>query len=139
MKIAAVNMDTILGNVNANMDKAKKYIKEAVKDGVELIVFPEFFTSGFAFNRKILGAAQIVDDNGKVVKRKMYNEAAGIIISEVDYNREPKKVEPINTKDYWIPDMPKAFLKYGWEMNEVFQGYYKKVSKPYIIKEMTCK
>lgn len=316
MKIAAVHMDTILGDVNANMDKAKKYIEEAVKEGVELIIFPEFFTSGFAFNhkildvvckyddpqkqltawakeyniiiggsylkfnghdvlntftltfpsgemfshskdiptvlegfcyapgdeesvlktpignigvalcwehiryntakrmlgkvdlviggscwwsfseneisdlkirerfnlisheialnapidfakilhvpvvhashkaefedfgfpkgdklqiRKILGAAQIVDDDGNVVKRKMYNEAAGIIISEIDYNRLPKKVEPVNTNDYWIPDMPKGFLKYGWDMNPVFQEYYKKVAKPYIIKEMTCK
>lgn len=316
MKIAAVHMDTILGDVNANMDKAKKYIEEAVKDGAELIVLPEFFTSGFAFNHKlldvvckyddpqaklkewakeyniiiggsylkfngqdvlntftltfpsgeifshskdiptvlegfcyapgdeesvlktpignigvalcwehiryntvkrmlgkvdlvlggscwwalskndisddkirekfnqrnheialngpidlakmlhvpvvhashnakfegfnfpkgdkletrtILGASQIVDDNGKVVKRKMYNEAAGIIISEVDYNRLPKKVEAINTKDYWIPDMPNAFLKNGWEMNGIFQEYYKKVSRPYIIKEMTHK
>lgn len=316
MKIAAVHMDTILGDVNVNMGKAKIYIEEAVKEGAEIIVFPEFFTSGFAFNhklldivckyddpqkqltawakeyniiiggsylkfngqdvlnaftltfpsgkifshskdiptvlegfcyapgdeenvletpignigvamcwehiryntakrmlgkvdlvlggscwwsfseseindlkirekfnqrnheialnapidlakilhvpvvhashkakfedfgfpkgdklqmREILGAAQIVDDNGKVVKRRMYNEAAGIIISEVDYNTLPKKVEPIDTNDYWIPDMPKPFLKYGWDMNEVFQEYYKKAARPYILKEMICK
>ena len=54
MKISAVHMDTILADVNANMVIAKRKILEAVKSGAELVLFPEFFTSGFAFTPKIL-------------------------------------------------------------------------------------
>ena len=54
MKISAVHMDTILADVNANMVIAKRKIQEAVKSGAELVLFPEFFTSGFAFTPKLL-------------------------------------------------------------------------------------
>jgi|GEM_PF-3452758 len=54
-------------------------------------------------------------------------------------NHEIALNAPIDTNDYWIPDMPKPFLKYGWDMNEVFREYYKKVARPYILKEMICK
>ena len=43
MKIAAVHMDTILADVNANMENAKKRIQESVKVGAELVLLPEFF------------------------------------------------------------------------------------------------
>ena len=56
MKISAVHMDTILADVNANMATAKRKIEEAVKAGAELVLFPELFTTGFAFTPKLLDA-----------------------------------------------------------------------------------
>lgn len=54
MKIAAVHMDTILCDVKANMENARRRIEAAVKNGAELVLFPEFFTTGFAFTPKLL-------------------------------------------------------------------------------------
>ena len=44
MKVAAVHFSAELGNVEANMKKAHDIIDKAAKNGVELIVFLEFFT-----------------------------------------------------------------------------------------------
>ena len=81
--------------------------------------------------RMIMGATQIIDEDGNVIDRRLYNEAAGIITRDVKYNTLPKKAESIETEDYWIPKMPPLFLK-GWEiLNPLCEGYYKKVSKAY--------
>ncbi|AWI03586.1 carbon-nitrogen hydrolase family protein [Clostridium drakei] len=84
--------------------------------------------------RMIMGATQIIDEDGNVIKRRLYNEAAGIITSDVKYNRLPKNAEHIETDSYWIPKMPTIFLK-GWNvLNPICEKYYQNVSKPYCIK-----
>lgn len=57
MKIAVVNMDTVFSDVKANMKLAEEYIKKASQEEAEMIVFPEFFTTGFALNNKLINAA----------------------------------------------------------------------------------
>jgi hypothetical protein len=84
-----------------------------------------------------LGATQIIDENGNVICRRLYNEASGIVTSDVQYNTLPKIAEPIESQDYWIPKMPSALLN-GWEMlNPLCEKYYQNVSKPYYVK--SCK
>lgn len=305
MKIAAVHMDTILADVNANMENTKKRIQEAVKDGAELVLFPEFFTTGFAFTpklldavlkyenpqiklskwakefnviiggsylvfngedtlntfsltfpngqvfthskdiptifehssytygdennvletpignigvalcweqirydtvrrmigrvdlvlagscwwgfceddpkelqslskehqdmavnapielakilqvpvihsshfatftglnflkgekkqtRTIMGATQIINETGDVIARRLYNEEAGLISSDVKYNTLPKQAGTIKTNEYWIPKMPPEYLKFWEIINPMCEKYYKSVSRPY--------
>lgn len=45
-----------LVDVNANMENAKKKIQEVVNAGAELVLFPEFFTTGFVFTPELLDA-----------------------------------------------------------------------------------
>lgn len=305
IKIAAVHMNCILGDVDANMDNAKKIVEEAVNNGAELVLFPEFFTSGFAFNPKILdvvvqyedpqiklskwaqeynviiggsylkyngedtlntfsltfpdgqvfthskdiptvyehfcyndgdennvletpignigvalcweqiryntvrrmagkvdlvlagscwwgfcgddpkgfeelsefhqelavnapidmakllhvpvvhasynasfegvdfpkgekqqtrtimGATQFIDENAQVISRRLYNEPAEIIYSEVQYNTEPKEVTSVEANKYWIPELPELYLLCWDKINPYCEKYYEQIAKPY--------
>lgn len=42
---AAVQMAATVGNVEANIDQAKRLAQEALEDGADLVALPEFFTS----------------------------------------------------------------------------------------------
>lgn len=54
MKIAAVNFNAVFANVDENMKQVINYIKQAANSGVELILFPEFFTSSMGRSTKML-------------------------------------------------------------------------------------
>jgi predicted amidohydrolase len=54
MRVAAIQMNAILADVFSNMKTAEKLVTEAALAGAELIMLPEFFTSGIAFDDKML-------------------------------------------------------------------------------------
>lgn len=56
MKVAAVYMNSVLGNVEKNLKVAESYIKEAAEKQVEIIALPEFFTTGFAITPKMISS-----------------------------------------------------------------------------------
>lgn len=58
MKIAVVNMPTKFADHQSNMTTATNYIQHASKEGAKLIVFPEFFNTGFAVAPKLLEAVK---------------------------------------------------------------------------------
>lgn len=82
--------------------------------------------------RKVVGATQIIDEGGSVLSRKLYNEEPGIIIEDLNITVKSKKLEVIQTNDYWIPDMKKPFIDLWDSLNPVAEKYYKNVSKPYL-------
>jgi len=57
MRIAAVNIDASFTDLKANMNKAAILCKDAVLQGVELILFPEFFTSSMGYSKKMIEVA----------------------------------------------------------------------------------
>lgn len=87
--------------------------------------------------RRTMGATQMIDENGNVICRRLYNEPAEILYAYIQYSTLPKKAEPIEAKEYWIPKMPPLFLKL-WEIgNPICEKYYEDVSRPYYKKH--CK
>ena len=100
MKIAAVHMDTILADVNANMENVKKRIQEAVKDRAELVLFPEFFTTGFAFTPKLLDA--VLKYENPQIKLSKWAKEFNVIIggSYLVFNGE----DTLNTFSLTFPD-----------------------------------
>ncbi len=58
---AAVQMNVVLADVGTNLRKAGLLIDEAFSKGAELVVLPEFFTSGVAFTPLMMKAALPVD------------------------------------------------------------------------------
>jgi len=54
---AAIQMKAELAHVQANLGKADKLIDEAFAQGANLVVLPEFFTSGVAFHPSMINAA----------------------------------------------------------------------------------
>ena len=99
MKIAAVHMDAILADVNANMENVKKRIEEAVKDEAELVLFPEFFTTGFAFTPKLLEA--VLKYENPQIKLSKWAKEFNVIIggSYLQFNGE----DTLNTFSLTFP------------------------------------
>ncbi len=48
MRIALAQVDAVLGDIDANTERAARAIDEANADGAELVVFPELSLSGFS-------------------------------------------------------------------------------------------
>lgn len=55
MRITLAQLDSRLGDVDANADRAEKVITDAAADGSDIVVFPELFLSGF-------GVGEVDDD-----------------------------------------------------------------------------
>lgn len=47
IKVAAIQMNCELANVDANLARAEKLLKEAVDQGAKWVVFPELFNTGY--------------------------------------------------------------------------------------------
>jgi predicted amidohydrolase len=60
-RVAAVQMQAVLGDVDANLALAEAAVTSAVRDGAEIVALPEFFTSGVAFLPEVARAAQPLD------------------------------------------------------------------------------
>lgn len=48
MRITLAQVDSVLGDIDANLEHAAKVIGQAVRDGSDLVVFPELHLSGYA-------------------------------------------------------------------------------------------
>jgi predicted amidohydrolase len=57
MKVAAVQMDARVGQVDKNLESAERLLESAFDQGCEMVILPEFFTSGVAFHPDMLKAA----------------------------------------------------------------------------------
>lgn len=63
MKITAVQLSAAFGDVPRNLIHTEKWIRKAAAEGADLILLPEFFTTGIGFAEKML---QAVYDNRTV-------------------------------------------------------------------------
>ena len=67
MKVAAVHFQAVFAKIEENEKRAEEYIKEAKDNGAKMIVFPEFFTTGFVTsNELVLEIAKGIDTSGKM-------------------------------------------------------------------------
>ncbi len=48
MRIGLAQLNSILGDVNGNLSRAHKVVAEAKSEGVDLVVFPELFLTGYS-------------------------------------------------------------------------------------------
>jgi predicted amidohydrolase len=49
MRVAAIQLETIIGDVEANLTACQRLAEEAAHEGAEWIILPEFFTTGMGF------------------------------------------------------------------------------------------
>lgn len=123
--------------VNAPIELAKRLkvpvIHASHKAEFEGVTFPDKSKKDI---RRIYGATQIIDADGKVIVRKNYDDEAGIIIADIEYDINKRPDIKIDTDKYWVPDMPELFLK-GWKyMLPKVREYYDKVTKPIYNKKL---
>lgn len=53
LRLGLVQMDAVLGDVNANLERALGYVQEAAEKRVDILCFPELFSTGY--NPALLG------------------------------------------------------------------------------------
>jgi predicted amidohydrolase len=51
-------MQSVMGDVDANLEKAQQLVCRAFGQGAEWVILPEMFTSAVAFHPKMLDAAR---------------------------------------------------------------------------------
>jgi len=61
LRVAAVQLEAELGNVDVNLERCERLADEAGRGGAEWIVLPEFFTTGVAYRPELVDAALAPD------------------------------------------------------------------------------
>lgn len=56
LRVAAVQLEGVIGEVATNLDRCEQLIAEALAGGAQLIALPEFFTSTIAHDRRVHAA-----------------------------------------------------------------------------------
>ena len=79
MRVAAIQMTAELGNVKANLKYAKQLANSAFKEGAELVILPEFFTSAVAFHPKMLDVVRPIDGEPTQLLNQLAKKYNGII------------------------------------------------------------
>jgi predicted amidohydrolase len=54
VKVAAAQLDVVLGDVDANLAQCERLAREAARAGAEVVALPEFFSTGAAFDPKVV-------------------------------------------------------------------------------------
>ena len=52
MKVAAIQMKAVLGDVAVNLKKARALAEAAIREGARWVILPEFFTTAAGFSKK---------------------------------------------------------------------------------------
>jgi predicted amidohydrolase len=79
VRVAAIQMVAELGNMKKNLDQAKFLAKQAINQGAQLVVLPEFFTSAVAFNRRLLSCIQPLDGPAMELLKDVANEGQALV------------------------------------------------------------
>jgi len=79
MKVAAIQMKAVLGDVNANLKKARGLAEDAFRSGAEWVILPEFFTSAAGFHQKMNSAALPLDGPAMDMLRSLARSYDGIV------------------------------------------------------------
>lgn len=61
MRVAAIQMEAIVADLDANLEQAERLAEQAAKDGAEWIALPEFFTTAIGFVPELADAALAPD------------------------------------------------------------------------------
>lgn len=59
--VAAVQMHARMGDVDGNLRNAAKWVKKATAKGAQVVVLPEFFTSGLGYHPSMMHAHRPID------------------------------------------------------------------------------
>jgi predicted amidohydrolase len=79
MKVAAIQMRAKMGNIKVNLKSAEELARSAFRDGAELVILPEFFTSAVCFHPKMLDVVRPINGKPTQLLIKLAKEFKGII------------------------------------------------------------
>ena len=91
----------------------------------------DFYDEKNPFTFQMVGATQMIDENGNIIARRSFDDGEGMIISEFSLDKSKRKPANIKYNKYWIEDMPDPYI-YAWEnYNRTCEAYYYNTAKPY--------
>jgi predicted amidohydrolase len=91
----------------------------------------DFYDEKNPFTFQMVGAAQIIDENGNIIARKSFDEGEGMVISEISLDKGKRRTADISCDKYWVEDMQEPYI-YAWENYScICEDYYNKVANPY--------
>ncbi len=112
MKIALVSLNQIWEDKKANLELCKDYIKQAHKENVEIIIFPEMTLSGFSNNTSLIAenkkTSQSIKNFSEFAKKFNISIVFGLVIKK--YNKFFNKCIFINHKGKILGDYSKIHL-----------------------------
>lgn len=82
IRVAAIQLHVKVGEFDANLKNAEKYIRKAFEGDADLVLIPEFFTSpgfGFPFDQKVVDATEPLEGKSLNLLRSLSKEYNGII------------------------------------------------------------
>lgn len=79
LRVAAVQMQAVLGDVDANLAQAERLVRGAFDQGARWVVLPEFFTSAMAFHPTMLDAARPLDGEPTQLLLRLAREHGGVV------------------------------------------------------------
>lgn len=74
MRVAAVQLEVALGQVERNLEECERLVREAARQGAKLVALPEFFTTGVAFLPELAGASLPPDDSATAMLERVAGE-----------------------------------------------------------------
>src|SRR5215207_651800 len=96
MRVALAQIDSILGNTEENLRKAREVVAEARNRGADLTVFPELSLSGYAVGE--LGADVVIEVQSEAITSLA--EAAGEMAVVVGFCEEGRGFQTYNSAAY---------------------------------------
>ena len=78
IKVAAIQMRAVLGDLRANMGQAESLAVEAFRAGAQWVILPEFFPSAVAFHPKMLDVAQPIEGPAMRLLKGLATEYGGV-------------------------------------------------------------
>ena len=79
LRVAAVQMQPELGNVDANLDNAAQLVRQAFSDGAKWVVLPELFTTGIAFDDCMLDGHRPLDGEPMRMLKELAVEGGAMV------------------------------------------------------------
>ncbi len=79
LRVAAVQMQAVVGDVTVNLEKARQLVCRAFDQGARWVILPEFFTSAVAFHPKMLDAARPLDGEPMQLLTSLAREHQGVV------------------------------------------------------------
>lgn len=79
MRVAAVQLEVSLADVPTNLDVCESLVRQAARDGAEVVALPEFFTTGAAFDPRLAAAALAPDGIATEMLKRVASEESLIV------------------------------------------------------------
>lgn len=79
MRVAAVQLEARIADVDANLESCERLGDEAGRQGAEAIVLPEFFSTGIGFVEELAGAALAPDGEATGLLRSLARRHGAIV------------------------------------------------------------